>query len=146
MSEPAPELPAESEALTGVAEDARRGVVTHITVNGERVAAIVPESLIKVLDDLVSLLASDLTLSGLPQTLPQAFPWARSLPFHELKAFARELRQAAITGTPEATEQIERILAGWQATADVYADPATLAALRAPIGDYGPVPEPNPAR
>jgi hypothetical protein len=64
VSEPAPELPAESEALTGVAENARRGVVTHITVNGERVAAIVPESLVKLLNDLVSLLATD--LSGAP--------------------------------------------------------------------------------
>ena len=129
-----------------MAENARRGVITHITIDGERVAAIVPESLIKILNDLVTLLAADLTVSVLPQILPQAFPWARSLPPHELKAFAWELRRAAVTGTPEAAEQIERILAGWRATADVYADPATLAVLRAPIGDYGPVPEPHAAR
>jgi hypothetical protein len=78
--------------------------------------------------------------------LPQTFPWTRSLPPYELKSLARELRQAAVTGTPEAAEQIERILAGWQATAEAYADPAILAALRAPIGDYGPVPEPHAAR
>jgi hypothetical protein len=81
MSEPAPELSAESEPLTGAAENARRGVVTHITVHGERVAAIVPESIVKLLSDLMALLAGDPHYASLlPQVLPEAFPWARSLP------------------------------------------------------------------
>lgn len=51
MSEPARELPADGPAtpLASAVEDARRGVVTHLTVGGQRVAAIVPESLIEVL-------------------------------------------------------------------------------------------------
>jgi hypothetical protein len=147
MREPAPELPAESEPLTGAAENARRGVVTHITVHGERVAAIVPESIVKLLSDLMALLAGDPHYASLlPQVLPEAFPWARSLPSHELKALVLELRQAAAAGGPEGAEQVEHVLAGWQATAEAYADPAILAALRAPIGDYGPVPEPHAAR
>jgi hypothetical protein len=143
MSDPAPELSAESEPLAGAAENARRGVVTHITIRGERVAAIVPESLIKVLNDLVAVLTSDQALSALPWMLAEVFPWARALPPHELKAFARELRQATVTGAPGATELIERVLAGWHATAEAYADPAILRALRVPAGDYGPVPEPH---
>jgi hypothetical protein len=148
MSEPATDLPAESEPLTGAAENARRGVVTHITVHGERVAAIVPESLVRLLNDLVALLAAGdpFMTTTFPQVLPQVFPWARSLPPHELKAAARELHQAAAVGAPDAAELIEETLAGWRATAEVYADPAALAALRAPIGDYGPVPEPHAAR
>lgn len=51
MSEPARELPADGPAqpLASAVEDARRGVVTHLTVDGQRVAAIVPESLIEAL-------------------------------------------------------------------------------------------------
>jgi hypothetical protein len=44
MSEPAGELPADSPAVAEAAENARRGVITHLTVTGKRVAAIVPES------------------------------------------------------------------------------------------------------
>ena len=51
MTEPARELPADSPAqpLASAVEDARRGVVTHLTMGGQRVAAIVPESLIEAL-------------------------------------------------------------------------------------------------
>jgi hypothetical protein len=146
MSEAAPELPAESGPLSGAAENARRGLITHVTIHGERVAAIVPEFLVNLVDDLMALLANDVTLTTLPMVLPEAFPWVRSLPAHEVKALARELRDAASAGTPEAAELVDNILAGWQATAEAYADPGTLAALRAPIGDYGPVPEPHAAR
>ena len=49
MSEPAPDLPVSGPAVEQAVELARRGVITHLTINGERVAAIVPES---VLDSL----------------------------------------------------------------------------------------------
>jgi antitoxin Phd len=49
MSDPARELPANSPAVAAAVENARRGVITHLTVGGERVAAIVPESLIEAL-------------------------------------------------------------------------------------------------
>ncbi len=51
MSEPARELPAETTAapLAGAVDDARRGVITHLTVGGRRVAAIVPESVLDAL-------------------------------------------------------------------------------------------------
>jgi antitoxin Phd len=48
MSEPAHDLPV-SPAVEQAVELARRGVITHLTIRGERVAAIVPESLVEAL-------------------------------------------------------------------------------------------------
>ena len=49
MSEPARDLPVSGPAVEEAVELARRGVITHLTVHGERVAAIVPESVIEAL-------------------------------------------------------------------------------------------------
>jgi antitoxin Phd len=49
MSEPARDLPVGSPAVEQAVELARRGVITHLTVRGERVAVIVPESVIEAL-------------------------------------------------------------------------------------------------
>jgi hypothetical protein len=49
MSETVHDVPADSDAVTAAVADARRGVITHLTVAGERVAAIVPESVIEAL-------------------------------------------------------------------------------------------------
>ena len=49
MSEPARDLPVGSPAVEQAVELARRGVITHLTIHGERVAAIVPESVIEAL-------------------------------------------------------------------------------------------------
>jgi hypothetical protein len=49
MSEAAHDLPADNRAVAHAVEDARRGVITHLIYRGERVAAIVPESLIEAL-------------------------------------------------------------------------------------------------
>lgn len=92
--------------------------MTHITIKGERVAAIVSESTMAMSRLLAVLMTSEMAASALPAVLPVAFPWARSLPQHELKAFTGELREAAIT---EAPERIERVLPDWQAVAEVRA-------------------------
>jgi hypothetical protein len=99
------ELPAET--LISAIDNARRGVVTHITIKGERVAAIVSESTLAMSQLLTAL-------------LPAAFPWARSLPDTDthLKAFANELREAVIAESPE---RVERVLNDWQAVAEVRA-------------------------
>ena len=52
MSESARELPADSKAVPHAVEEARNGVITHLTVRGERVVAIVPESVIEDLEAL----------------------------------------------------------------------------------------------
>jgi antitoxin Phd len=49
MSEPVRDLPVSSPAVEQAVELARRGVITHLTINGERVAAIVPESVLDTL-------------------------------------------------------------------------------------------------
>lgn len=51
MSEPAHDLPADDPTapLAGAVDGARHGVITHLTVDGVRVAAIVPESVLDAL-------------------------------------------------------------------------------------------------
>jgi hypothetical protein len=49
MSEPARDLPVSGPAVEQAVELARRGVITHLTIHGERVAAIVPESVLDAL-------------------------------------------------------------------------------------------------
>jgi hypothetical protein len=112
------ELPAET--LVNAIDNARRGAVTHITIKGERVAAIVSESTLAMSQLLTALLTSEMAASALPAVLPTAFPWASSLPDTDthLKAFARELRDAVVAESPE---RVERVLDDWQAVAEVRA-------------------------
>ncbi len=49
MSEPARDIPVSGSAVEQAVELARRGVITHLTIHGERVAAIVPEAVIDAL-------------------------------------------------------------------------------------------------
>ena len=50
VSEPVRDVSADSEAVRRAAvANARRGVITHLTIAGERVEAIVPESVIEAL-------------------------------------------------------------------------------------------------
>ena len=116
MGQPAPELPAET--LVSAIDNARRGVATHITIKGERVAAIVSESTLAMAQLLTVLLTSEMAASALPAVLPAAFPWASSLPDDHLKAFAGELREAVVAESPE---RVERVLIDWQAVAEVRA-------------------------
>ena len=116
MGQSAPELPADT--LVSAVDNARRGVVTYITIKGERVAAVVSESTLAMSQLLVVLLSSEMAAGELPAVLPAAFPWASSLPDNHLKAFAGELREAVVAESPE---QIERALMDWQAVAEVHA-------------------------
>ena len=118
MAQSTPELPAET--LVSAIDNARRGVVTHITIKGERVAAIVSESTLAMSQLLTALLTSEMAAGALPAVLPAVFPWARSLPDTDshLRAFARELREAVVAGSPE---RVGRVLNDWQAVAEVRA-------------------------
>jgi hypothetical protein len=119
MGQSAPELPADT--LVSAVDNARRGVVTHITIKGERVAAIVSESTLAMSQLLAVLLTSEMAASALPAALlPAAFPWAGSLPDTDthLKAFAGELREAVVAELPE---RVARVLDDWQAVAEVRA-------------------------
>jgi hypothetical protein len=116
MAQSPPELPADT--LVSAVDNARRGVVTHITIKGERAAAIVSGSTLAMSQLLAVLLTSEMAASALPAVLPAAFPWASSLPDDHLKAFASELRDAVVA---ESSERVERVLDDWQAVAEVRA-------------------------
>ena len=94
MGQTPPELPAEH--LVSAVDNARRGVVTHITIKGERAAAIVSESTLAMSQLLAALLTSEMAASALPAVLPAAFPWASSIPEDELMTFAGEFREAVV--------------------------------------------------
>ena len=79
MSEPARDLPADSPAVAGAVANARRGVITHLTLGGERVAAIVPESLIDALRSAED--AEDITEADAAMDEP-----GESLPLEQVKA------------------------------------------------------------
>jgi hypothetical protein len=49
MSEPARDVPLSSPAVEQPVELARRGVITHLAIHGERVTAIVPELVLDAL-------------------------------------------------------------------------------------------------
>jgi uncharacterized protein YbjT (DUF2867 family) len=112
----ASELPADT--LVSAVDNARRGVVTHITIKDERVAAIVSESTLAMAQLLAVLLTSENAASALPAVLPSAFPWASPIPVDELKMFAGELREAVVADSPE---RVERVLIDWQAVGEVRA-------------------------
>jgi hypothetical protein len=133
MSEPAPELDA---------EDALRGVVNQLIINGERIPVIIPGSVIEALRVLAVLLTNAQSAGYLPPLLAEAVPWARALPETDLPILGSELAKVAASGE-HAPERLAALIREWRATAEIYADPALLEALRAPAGDYGPVPEPS---
>jgi hypothetical protein len=116
MGQSPPELPADT--LASAVHNADRGVVTHITIKGERVAAIVSQSTLAMSHLLAALLTNEMAASALPAVLPAAFPWARSLPEGHLNKFAGELRDAVVAESPE---RVERVLDDWQAVAEVRA-------------------------
>ena len=116
MGQSSPELPADT--LVSAVDNARRGVVTHITIKGERVAAIVSEPTLAMAQLLAVLLTSEMAASALPTVLPTAFPWASSIPDDELTAFAGELREAVAAESPE---RVERVLIDRQAVGEVHA-------------------------
>ena len=120
MGQPESKLPADT--LVSAVDNARRGVVTHITIKGEHVAAIVSESTLAMSQLLTVLLTSEMAASALPAVLPTAFPWASSLPDDHLKSFAGELREAVIAESPE---RIETVLFDWQQVAEVRAGERT---------------------
>lgn len=139
MSEPAHEL--EADQLAVAADNARRGVVSHLTIHGERVAVIVPDSVIEALSVLATAINSERVAGDMPTLLLKAMPWSRSLPKDDLPTLATELAEAAASGR-DAPERVATLIREWRATADIYADPSLLAALTTPIDDHGPVPEP----
>ena len=99
MSESATELPADDAPLARAADDARRGVATHLTINGVRVAVIMPEGVIEALRDFAAMLTDERIATYLPTLLPRAMPWTRSLPEADVPAFVAILPQPPLAAT-----------------------------------------------
>ncbi|MGH3277148.1 MAG: hypothetical protein ACRDNZ_22820 [Streptosporangiaceae bacterium] len=121
MSEPAPELDA---------EDALRGVVNQLDINGERMSVIIPGSVIETLRLLALLLGNAQAAGSLPAALPQAMAWARSLSEDDLSKFASDLVEAA-SGGERAPERLAAVMRGWRETAEILGNPEDVAELAA---------------
>ncbi|MEV7284448.1 hypothetical protein AB0O01_07805 [Streptomyces sp. NPDC093252] len=82
---------------------------------------------------------------SVPGLLPDAFPWARSLPEPDLHAFAVELTDALSIADPaDDSASVAQLLIAWRHTAQAHSDPELLAALtRSHEEDRGPVPDPR---
>lgn len=76
------------------------------------------------------------------QVLPAVFPWVRHLPEDAWREFAAEwLDTLSAAGDLDNNAAVEAVVAAWQHTAEIYADPELYAALTRDLDgtDYGPV-------
>ncbi|NGN67056.1 hypothetical protein G5C51_24505 [Streptomyces sp. A7024] len=85
-------------------------------------------------------------LDTIRQLLPDALPWSVFLPDEDVETMLAELADTARGAAAlENLSPIALLLAQWQHSAEVYADPALHATItREPEGDLGPVTEPRP--
>ena len=121
MSEPAPELDA---------EDALRGVVNQLVINGERMPVIIPGSVIEALRVFATMLTNAQVAGYLPPLLLEAMPWAQSLRAEDLETLASDLAEAAASGE-RAPERLAALMREWRETAEILADPEAVAELAA---------------
>jgi hypothetical protein len=117
--EPVPELDA---------EDALRGVVNQLTINGERMSVIIPGSVIEALRLLAELFRYAEGASYMHQLLPRAMPWASPLKEDELAEFASELVEAASSGD-HAPERLAAVMRTWRETAEILGNPDAVGEL-----------------
>jgi hypothetical protein len=110
-------------------EDALRGVVNHLIVNGRRMPVIIPGSVIETLRLFADLVVYADEAGFLRDLLFHVMPWATPLPEKALDGFIAALVQAARSGE-HAPERVAAALREWQATAEVYADPDDADRLR----------------
>ena len=117
--EPIPELDA---------EDALRGVVNQLVINGDRMPVIIPGSVIEALRLLAELFRQAEGASYLPKLLPRAMPWAAPLTELELTEFASELVEAASSGE-HAPERLAAVMRAWRETAEILGNPEAMGEL-----------------
>ncbi|ADB30332.1 hypothetical protein Kfla_1229 [Kribbella flavida DSM 17836] len=76
--------------------------------------------------------------------LPQVFPWTRFLTVDDQVEFAQELIDVMDASAElDSPAAVLALIAQWRHTAEIYADPELLAALRSEaVDDFGPVSRP----
>ncbi|MFF9326732.1 hypothetical protein ACF1AY_18755 [Streptomyces sp. NPDC014776] len=89
----------------------------------------------------VSLMKEDEGARRLLMVLPEVFPWVRFLPDEDVREFLVELVQTLqACADLENMAPVETVVAAWQSTAEVYADPSLHAVLtKGAIDDHGRV-------
>lgn len=81
--------------------------------------------------------------SLLIDVVPAAFPWVRFLPTEDVRAFVLELVETLHAADAlDNPAPVVHVIAAWQHTAEVYADPDLAARIHRLDGDLGAVPEP----
>ncbi len=100
VSEPAHDLPVSSPAVEQAVELASHGVITHLTIHGERVAAVVPESVLEALRAAED--ALDIAEAEAAMNEPGA-----SISLEELEAEAAAQVQAEAQAESEAQAEAE---------------------------------------
>jgi hypothetical protein len=111
------------------AEDALHGTVSQLFIRGERMPVIIPGSIMALMPLWAELVKRAEETGSLNSVLPVAMPWASALPESQLSAFATDLGTAVSSGR-HAPERLAACLREWQATAEIYADPAEAERLR----------------
>jgi hypothetical protein len=110
------------------AEDALRGVVNQLVINGKRMPVIIPGSVIEALRVLGELVHYADRSGSLPRLLLLAMPWAAPLSEAELSEFASELTEAASSGD-RAPERLSAVMRAWQETVEILGNPEAMAEL-----------------
>lgn len=79
------------------------------------------------------------------ELLPSVLPWARFLPEADRAEFAQDfIATAEAAGSTGNLAPLAQMLAEWQHTAEVHADPDLYRVLtRGDLDDHGPVPAPD---
>jgi hypothetical protein len=122
-------VPAEEPLPELDAEDAVRGVISQLPINGERMPVIIPGSVIEALRALAELLALADRAGYLAEALAASMPWTAPLSAVELSEFAAELRAAASSGD-HAAERLAVVMRTWHETADLLSDPGIVEELQ----------------
>lgn len=81
--------------------------------------------------------------SLLIEAVPEAFPWVRFLPVQDVRAFVVELVETLHAADAlDNPAPVVQVIAAWQHTAEVHADPDLTTRIHLLEGDLGPVSEP----
>jgi hypothetical protein len=123
----------------------RRDAEDLILMSADRVdsEALVLETTARLLTELIR---DDVTRDALIRVLPRVLPWMHFLPEDSAVEMTNEL--IAVCAGASALRNIAPVavtLSAWQHTAEIYADPELLSALRhehPAEDDFGPVPYP----